>query len=35
MTLAQLGVALWHDLAAPVLVGIITTAIVSFWRNRK
>ncbi|EPS5373550.1 type I toxin-antitoxin system toxin Ldr family protein, partial [Escherichia coli] len=25
----------WHDLAAPILVGIITAAIVGWWRNRK
>ncbi|EEZ1906764.1 TPA: type I toxin-antitoxin system toxin Ldr family protein, partial [Escherichia coli] len=25
----------WHDLAAPILAGIITAAIVSWWRNRK
>ncbi|HBD5496886.1 TPA: type I toxin-antitoxin system toxin Ldr family protein, partial [Escherichia coli] len=24
-----------HDLAAPILTGIITAAIVSWWRNRK
>lgn len=35
MTLAQFGVAFWHDLAAPVIAGIITAAIVSEWRNRK
>ncbi|ELC7436660.1 type I toxin-antitoxin system toxin Ldr family protein, partial [Escherichia coli] len=25
----------WHDLAASILAGIITAAIVSWWRNRK
>ncbi|WP_390885201.1 type I toxin-antitoxin system toxin Ldr family protein [Kluyvera ascorbata] len=25
----------WHDLAAPIAVGIITSAILSWWRNRK
>ena len=35
MTLAQLGVAFWHDLAAPIMVGVITTLIVSWWGNRK
>ncbi|EOA8238778.1 type I toxin-antitoxin system toxin Ldr family protein, partial [Escherichia coli] len=25
----------WHDLAAPILAGIITAVIVSWWRNRK
>ncbi|EEY2612798.1 small toxic polypeptide LdrA/LdrC, partial [Escherichia coli] len=24
-----------HDLAAPILAGIITAAIVDWWRNRK
>ena len=35
MTLAQLGVAFWHDLAAPVIAGIIASLIVSWLRNRK
>ncbi|EIA2029443.1 type I toxin-antitoxin system toxin Ldr family protein [Escherichia coli] len=35
MTLAQFAMTFWHDLAAPILTGIITTAIVSWWRNRK
>ena len=35
MTLAQLGVAFWHDLAAPIIAGIITSLIVSWLRNRK
>ncbi|EFF8471092.1 small toxic polypeptide LdrA/LdrC, partial [Escherichia coli] len=25
----------WHDLAAPILAGIIPAAIVGWWRNRK
>ncbi|HCN1208384.1 TPA: type I toxin-antitoxin system toxin Ldr family protein, partial [Escherichia coli] len=25
----------WHDLAAPILAGIITAEIVGWWRNRK
>ncbi|WP_241161988.1 type I toxin-antitoxin system toxin Ldr family protein, partial [Escherichia coli] len=25
----------FYDLAAPILAGIITAAIVSWWRNRK
>ncbi|EFC0577102.1 small toxic polypeptide LdrA/LdrC [Escherichia coli] len=25
----------WDDLAAPILAGIITAAIVGWWRNRK
>ena len=35
MTLAQFAMTFWHDLAAPILAGIITAAIVSWWRNRK
>lgn len=35
MTFAQFGVIFWHDLAAPVLAGIITAAIVGWWGNRK
>ncbi|MGU9866046.1 type I toxin-antitoxin system toxin Ldr family protein [Kluyvera ascorbata] len=35
MTLAELGVLFWHDLAAPIAVGIITSAILSWWRNQK
>ena len=35
MTLAQLGVAFWHDLAAPIITGIIASLIVSWLRNRK
>ncbi|WP_348918886.1 type I toxin-antitoxin system toxin Ldr family protein [Escherichia coli] len=27
--------AFWHDLAAPILAGIITAEIVGWWRNRK
>lgn len=29
MTLAQFAMTFWHDLAAPILAGIITAAIVS------
>ncbi|MED0330894.1 type I toxin-antitoxin system toxin Ldr family protein, partial [Escherichia marmotae] len=29
MTLAQLGMAFWHDLAAPVIAGILASLIVS------
>ncbi|OSL13809.1 hypothetical protein ECVG_02811, partial [Escherichia coli H386] len=32
MTLAQFAMIFWHDLAAPILAGIITAAIVSWWR---
>ena len=35
MTLAEFGVLFWHDLAAPIAVGIITSAILGWWRNRK
>ncbi|HAI4412739.1 TPA: type I toxin-antitoxin system toxin Ldr family protein, partial [Escherichia coli] len=28
MTLAQFAITFWHDLAAPILAGIITAAIV-------
>ncbi|ORR84258.1 toxin Ldr, type I toxin-antitoxin system family protein [Escherichia coli] len=35
MTLTQFAMTFWHDLAAPILAGIITAAIVSWWRNRK
>ena len=35
MTLAQFAMIFWHNLAAPILAGIITAAIVSWWRNRK
>ena len=34
MTLAQLGVAFWHDLAAPIIAGIIASLIVNWLRNR-
>ncbi len=32
MTLAELGMAFWHDLAAPVIAGILASMIVS-WLN--
>ncbi|ELB8844693.1 type I toxin-antitoxin system toxin Ldr family protein [Escherichia coli] len=35
MTLAQFAMIFWDDLAAPFLAGIITAAIVGWWRNRK
>ncbi|HDP5203410.1 TPA: type I toxin-antitoxin system toxin Ldr family protein [Escherichia coli] len=35
MTLAQFAMIFWHDLAASILTGIITAAIVGWWRNRK
>ena len=35
MTLAHLGVSFWHDLAAPIIAGIIASLIVNWLRNRK
>ncbi|HEB0360441.1 TPA: type I toxin-antitoxin system toxin Ldr family protein [Escherichia coli] len=35
MTLAQFAMIFWHDLAASIPAGIITAAIVGWWRNRK
>ncbi|WP_139539699.1 type I toxin-antitoxin system toxin Ldr family protein [Klebsiella spallanzanii] len=35
MTLAQLGMVIWVDLAAPVLAGILVSIIVSSMDNRK
>ncbi|EAM8782519.1 type I toxin-antitoxin system toxin Ldr family protein [Salmonella enterica] len=35
MTLMQLGVAFWHDLAAPIIAGIIASVIVNWLRDRK
>ena len=35
MTLAQLGMVIWDDLAAPVLAGILVSIIVSRMDNRK
>ena len=35
MTLAQLVVAFWHDLAASIIAGTIASLIVSWLRNRK
>ncbi len=35
MTLAQFAMIFWDALAAPILAGIITAAIVVWWRNRK
>ncbi len=32
MTLAQFAMIFWHDLAAPILAGIITAAIVGWQR---
>ncbi len=35
MTLAELGMAFWHDLAAPVIAGILASMIVSWLNKRK
>ncbi|EQA4164733.1 type I toxin-antitoxin system toxin Ldr family protein [Salmonella enterica subsp. enterica serovar Infantis] len=35
MTLTQLGVAFWHDLAAPIIAGIIASVNVNWLRDRK
>ncbi|HCR3981138.1 TPA: type I toxin-antitoxin system toxin Ldr family protein [Kluyvera ascorbata] len=35
MTLMQFSVIFWHDLAAPVIAGVLVSVIVSRWRNRK
>ncbi|MFV0263210.1 MAG: type I toxin-antitoxin system toxin Ldr family protein [Kluyvera sp.] len=35
MTLMQFGVIFWHDLAAPIIAGVLISVIVSRWRNRK
>ncbi|EHO5064282.1 type I toxin-antitoxin system toxin Ldr family protein [Salmonella enterica] len=35
MTLTQLGVAFWHDLASPIIAGIIASVIVNWLRDRK
>lgn len=35
MTLTQLGIAFWHDLAAPTIAGIIAGVVVSWLCSRK
>ena len=35
MTLAELGMAFWHDLAAQVIAGIIASLIVKWLNKRK
>ena len=35
MTLAELGMAFWHDLAVPVITGILASMIVSWLNKRK
>lgn len=35
MTLMQLGIAFWHDLAAPVIAGMLSGLIVNWLCRRK
>ncbi|EGK9040415.1 type I toxin-antitoxin system toxin Ldr family protein [Escherichia coli] len=35
MTIAELGMAFWHDLAVPVITGILASMIVSWLNKRK
>ncbi|MGR6932293.1 type I toxin-antitoxin system toxin Ldr family protein [Klebsiella aerogenes] len=35
MTLTQLGLSLWDDLAAPIIAGIVVSIIVSWMHNQK
>ncbi|EIS7449035.1 MULTISPECIES: type I toxin-antitoxin system toxin Ldr family protein [Citrobacter] len=35
MTLTELSIIFWHDLAAPTLVGIATSLFLGWWRSRK
>ncbi|EHW58856.1 toxic polypeptide, small [Escherichia coli DEC10A] len=35
MTLAELGMAFWHDLEAPVIAGILASMIVNWLNKRK
>ncbi|GCV50526.1 type I toxin-antitoxin system toxin Ldr family protein [Escherichia coli] len=35
MTLAELGMAFWNDLAAPVIAGILSCMIVTLLTKRK
>ncbi|WP_348919168.1 type I toxin-antitoxin system toxin Ldr family protein, partial [Actinotignum timonense] len=35
MTLTQLGLILWDDLAAPIIAGIVVSIIVSWMHNQK
>ena len=35
MTLMQWVWMFWHDLAAPVMVGVLTGLILGWWRSRK
>ncbi|ALR78579.1 type I toxin-antitoxin system toxin Ldr family protein [[Enterobacter] lignolyticus] len=35
MTLAQFGIAFWHDIAAPTVAAIIASLIVGWLENRR
>ncbi len=35
MTLAKRGMAFWHDLAAPVIAGILASLLVNWLNKRK
>ncbi|EAX5633254.1 type I toxin-antitoxin system toxin Ldr family protein [Salmonella enterica subsp. enterica serovar Infantis] len=35
MTLTELSITIWHDLAAPIIAGIIASVIVNWLRDRK
>ncbi|EED0146486.1 TPA: type I toxin-antitoxin system toxin Ldr family protein [Escherichia coli] len=35
MTLAELGMAFWHDLAAPIIASILASLIVNSLNKRK
>lgn len=35
MTLTELSITIWHDLAAPTLVGIATGLFLGWWHRRK
>lgn len=35
MTLMQWALIIWHDLAAPVMVGVLTGAILHWWQKRR
>ncbi|EBY6100308.1 small toxic polypeptide LdrA/LdrC [Salmonella enterica] len=35
MALTELSITIWHDLAAPTLVGIATGLFLGWWHRRK
>ncbi|MDA8495114.1 type I toxin-antitoxin system toxin Ldr family protein [Kluyvera georgiana] len=35
MTLTEVCIIVWHDLAAPLMVGVLTGLILNWWRKRK